>query len=71
MRPPCHLKGVQVSKWTMAQVHCAALVSDLLVGVEHQRLGHVVVDVHGKEEDLVEQRGEPIFTKSALGWTRF
>ena len=70
MRPPRHSVGVRVSKWTTAQVHCAALVSDLPVGVEHQRLGLVVVDVHGKEEGLVEQRGEPIRTKSALGWKR-
>ena len=55
--------GVRVSKWTKTQVHCAALVSDLPVGVEHQRIGLVVVDVHGREEGLVEQRGEPICTK--------
>ena len=60
-----------MSKWTMAQVNCAALVSDLPVGVEHQRLKLVVVDMYGKEEGLIEQRGEPICTKSALGWTRF
>ena len=60
--------GVRVSKWTMAQVYCAALKSDLPVGVENQRLKLVVVDVYGKEEGLVEQRGEPICTKSALGW---
>ena len=68
MRPPRHSVGVRVSKWRMAQVHCAVLESDLPVDVEHQRLGLVVVDVHGKEEGLVEQRGEPICTKSALGW---
>ena len=56
-----------MSKWTTAQVHFAALVSDLPVGVVHQRLGLVVVDVHGKEEDLVEQRGEPICMKITLG----
>ena len=70
MRPPRHSVGVQVSKWTTAQVHCTVLVSDLLVGVENQRLGLVVVDVHGKEEGLVEQRGQPICMKSPLGWKR-
>ena len=70
MRPPRHSVGVRVSKWTTAQVHCVALVSDLPVGVVHQRLGLVVVDAHGKEEGLVEQRDEPVCTKSALGWKR-
>ena len=70
MRPPRQSVGVRVSKWTTAQVHCAALASDLPVGVEHQRLRFVVVDVHGKEEGLVEQRGHPICMKSPLGWKR-
>ena len=52
-----------MSKWTTAQVHCATLLSDLPVGVEHQRLGLIVVDVHGNEESLAEQRGEPFRTK--------
>ena len=49
-------------------MHCAMLVSDLPVGVEHQRIKLVVVNMHCKEEGLVEQRGEPIYTKSALRW---
>ena len=58
--------GVWVSKLAAAQVHCGAvvIVSDLLVGAEYQRLGLVVVNVHGKEEGLVKKEVSQVERKA-------